>query len=145
MPLHLIKLAVGAESLTDLREWMAERMAEARRRRAPLRHAHVTRMTPERTEQILDGGSLYWVVKGLISARQRIVGLEPFVDAGGIGRCKIWLDQTVVSVTPRPMRAFQGWRYYEPKDAPPDIDEAEPGFAAMPDGMRRDLASLGLI
>ena len=83
MPLHLIKLAVGAESLADLREWMAERMAEAKRRRAPLRHAHITRMAPKRTEQILDGGSLYWVVKGLISARQEIVGLEPFVDADG--------------------------------------------------------------
>ena len=83
MPLHLIKLAVGAESLADLREWMAERMADAKRRRAPLRHAHITRMAPKRTEQILDGGSLYWVVKGMISARQEIVGLEPFVDADG--------------------------------------------------------------
>ena len=96
-------------------------------RRAPLRHAHVTRMTPKRAEEILDGGSLYWVVKGLISARQQIVGLEPFVDADGIGRCKIWLDQTVVTVAPRPMLTFQGWRYYEAKNAPPDIDEAQPG------------------
>jgi hypothetical protein len=145
MPLHLIKLAVGAESLADLREWMAERMAEAKRRRGPLRHAHITRMAPKRAEQILDGGSLYWVVKGLISARQEIVGLEPFVDADGIGRCKIWLGETVVAVAPRPMRAFQGWRYYEAKSAPPDIDEAQPGFAAMPERMRRELASLGLL
>ena len=145
VPLHLIKLAVGAESLADLREWMAERMAEAKRRRAPLRHAHVTRMAPKRTEQVLDGGSLYWVVKGMISARQPILGLEPFVDADGIGRCKIWLGETVVAVAPRPMRAFQGWRYYQAKDAPPDIDEAQPGFAAMPEGMRRELASLGLL
>jgi hypothetical protein len=145
MPLHLIKLAVGAESLGDLREWMAERMADARRRGAPLRHAHVTRMTPKRTQEILDGGSLYWVVKGLISARQRIVGLEPFMDKDGIGRCKIWLDGTVVAVAPRPMRAFQGWRYYPAKDAPPDIGENGPGLAAMPEGMRRELASLGLL
>jgi hypothetical protein len=145
MPLHLIKLAVGADSLADLREWMAERMAEARRRRAPLRHAHVTRMTPKRTEQVLDGGSLYWVVKGLISARQEIVGIESFMDSDGIGRCKIWLGETVVAVTPRPMRAFQGWRYYLATEAPPDIDEAEPGFAAMPEAMRRELASLGLL
>ena len=112
MPLHLIKLAVGAESLADLREWMAERMAEARRRGKPLRHAHITRMTPKRAEEILDGGSLYWVVKGLISARQPILGIEPFMDSDGVGRCKIWLGQTVVAVAPRPMRAFQGWRYY---------------------------------
>jgi hypothetical protein len=145
MPLHLIKLAVGADSLADLRTWMAERMAEAGRRRAPLRHAHVTRMTPKRTQDILDGGSLYWVVKGMISARQKIVALEPFMDKDGIGRCKIWLDQTVVAVAPRPMRAFQGWRYYEAKSAPPDIDEAEPGFAAMPEALRRELAGLGLL
>ena len=68
-------------------------MADAKRRRAPLRHAHVTRMAPKRTEQVLDGGSLYWVVKGMISARQEILGLEPFVDADGIGRCKIWLGR----------------------------------------------------
>jgi hypothetical protein len=145
MTLHLIKLAVGAESLADLREWMAERMVEAKRRRVPLRHAHVTRMAPKRTVQVLDGGSLYWVVKGLISARQQIVGLEPFVDPDGIGRCKIWLGETVVAVAPRPMRAFQGWRYYQAKDAPADIDEAQPGFAEMPDVMRRELASLGLL
>ena len=83
--------------------------------------------------------------QGLDLGRQEIVGLEPFVDADGIGRCKIWLGQTVVAVAPRPMRAFQGWRYYQAKDAPPDIDEAQPGFAAMPEVMRRELASLGLL
>src|SRR5271163_1759363 len=81
MTLHLIKLAVGADSLADLREWMAERMAEARRRRAPLRHAHITRMAPKRAADILDGGSLYWVIKGQIAARQRMLGVEPFVDS----------------------------------------------------------------
>jgi hypothetical protein len=145
MPLHLIKLAVGAESLADVRQWMAERMAEAKRRKAPLRHAHVTRMTPKRNEQILGGGSMYWVVKGLITARQEVLDLEPFVDADGIGRCKIWLGPNVVAVAPRPMRPFQGWRYYQAKDAPPDIDEAQPGFATMPEAMRRELASLGLL
>jgi hypothetical protein len=145
MPLHLIKLCVGADSLSDLCEWMAERMEEAKRGGRPLRHAHVTRMTPKRTDQILDGGSLYWVIKGQISARQRILGLEPFTDPDGIGRCKLWLDKSVVAVAPRPMRAFQGWRYYPAKDAPPDIDETQPGFAAMPEGMRRELASLGLL
>ncbi len=145
MTLHLIKLCVGAESLADLREWMAERMAEARRRRAPLRRAHVTRMAPKRAADILDGGSLYWVIKGQIAARQRMLGIEPFVDADGIGRCKLWLDSAVIAVAPRPMRAFQGWRYYEAKSAPPDIDETQPGFAAMPEGLRRELAGLGLL
>jgi len=144
MPLHLIKLCVGADSLDDLRQWMAARMREAKRRGAPFRHAHVTRMVPKRVDEILDGGSLYWVIKGLISARQVIVGIEPFMDADGVGRCGLWLDGEVVAVAPRPMRAFQGWRYYEPKDAPPDLDRAQPGFE-MPEAMRRELAGLGLL
>jgi hypothetical protein len=145
MTLHLIKLCVGADSLDDLRRWMAARMREAERRGAPLRHAHVTRMTPKRAAEILDGGSLYWVIKGQIGARQQVVGLEPFRDSDGIGRCKVWLDGQVVAVAPRPMRAFQGWRYYAPKDAPPDLDETQRGVADMPEALRRELAGLGLL
>ncbi len=145
MTLHLIKLCVGADSLDDLRQWMAARMAEAKRRGAALRHVHVTRMTPKRAAEILDGGSLYWVIKGQISARQTIVAIEPFMDTDGVGRCKLWLDESVVAVAPRPMRAFQGWRYYEAKSAPPDLDETQPGFAEMPEALRRELAGLGLL
>ena len=87
---------------------MAARMAEAKRRGAPLRHAHVTRMTPKRAEAILDGGSLYWVIKGQIAARQTIVGIEPFIDSDGIGRCKLWLDGAVVAVAPRPDAPLPG-------------------------------------
>ncbi len=145
MPLHLIKLCVGADSLEDLRSWMASRMREAKQRGAPARHAHVTRMAPKRADELIDGGSLYWVIKGQIGARQTLVGVEPFGDADGIGRCKLWLDGEVVPVAPRPMRAFQGWRYYEPKDAPPDLDGRGAGVSAMPEGLRRELAALGLL
>ncbi len=145
MTLHLIKLCVGAESLADLREWMAARISEAKRRSGLARHAHVTRMTPKRAPDILEGGSLYWVIKGQIGARQRVLGIEPFMDSGGIGRCKLWLDGAVIAVAPRPMRAFQGWRYFEAKGAPPDIDESQPGFADMPEALRRELAGLGLL
>ena len=145
MTLHLVKLCVGADSLDDLRQWMAARMREAEKRGGPLRHAHVTRMTPKRAAEILDGGSLYWVIKGQIAARQVIVGVEPFMDSDGIGRCKVWLDGAVVPVAPRPMRAFQGWRYYEAKDAPPDLDQTQAGVAAMPESLRRELAGLGLL
>jgi hypothetical protein len=145
MPLHLVKLCVGADSLDDLRQWMAARIREAKRRGAPLQHAHVTRMTPKRMDELLDGGSLYWVIKGQISARQAILRVEPFMDADGVGRCRVWLDGAIVAVTPRPMRAFQGWRYYDAKSAPPDIDETEPGFAGMPEAMWRELAGLGLL
>ncbi|RBP16730.1 hypothetical protein DFR50_1047 [Roseiarcus fermentans] len=144
MALHLIKLCVGAESLDDLRQWTAARFREAGRRGLPRRHAHVTRMAPKRADDLV-GGSLYWVIKGQIAARQTLLGIEPFVDADGIGRCRLWLDETVVAVAPRPMRPFQGWRYYAAEDAPPDLDETQAGIAEMPETLRRELASLGLL
>lgn len=143
MTLHLIKLAVGADSLGDLRQWMAARMAEAKRRGAPLRHAHVTRMTPKRAQEILDGGSLYWVIKGQIAARQALSAIEPFTDGDGIGRCCLVLDATIVRVMPRPFRAFQGWRYLQPKDCPPDLASQDAG--EMPESLRIELAALGLL
>ena len=115
------------------------------RRAAPV-NAHVTRMAPKRAADILDGGSLYWVIKGQIGARQRIAGGRAVRRCpDGVGRCKLWLDSVVVATAPRPMRAFQGWRYYEAKDAPPDIDVSQPGFADMPEALRRELAGLGLL
>jgi hypothetical protein len=145
MTLHLIKLCVGADSIADLEEWIGERMAERRRRGEPQRHAHVTRMTPKRAGELVDGGSLYWVIKGLISARQRLLEIEPFVDSEGTGRTRLWLEPKVVAVAPRPMRAFQGWRYFADSDAPPDLDAAGAGAAAMPEELRRTLGALGLL
>ena len=145
MALHLVKLCVGADSLAELRQWMAARMREQARRGEPSRHAHVTRAAPKRADEILAGGSLYWVIKGLMSARQAVVGIEPFVDQDGIGRCRLWLGGDVVAVAPRPVRAFQGWRYLVPADAPPDLDRAQAGVAEMPEAMRRELAGLGLL
>ena len=143
MALHLVKLCVGAESIVDLEDSIARRVAERLARGEPPRHAHVTRMVPKRAAQLIDGGSLYWVIKGWISARQRLLGVEPFVDADGIGRCRLWLDPAVVAVRPRPMRAFQGWRYFAEKDAPPDLEAA--GVGAMPEELRRELGELGLL
>ena len=145
MTLHLIKLCVGADSIADLEEWIAERMTERRRLGELQRHAHVTRMVPKRADELVDGGSLYWVVKGLISARQRLLEVEPFVDSSGIGRCRLWLEPKVVAVAPRPMRAFQGWRYFAPKDAPIDLEAAGAGAVAMPEELRRTLGELGLL
>jgi hypothetical protein len=102
-------------------------------------------MVPKRAGDLVDGGSLYWVIRGLISARQRLLEVEPFVDAEGIGRCRLWLEPKVVAVAPRPMRAFQGWRYFAAQDAPPDLDAAGAGAAAMPEELRRTLGALGLL
>ncbi|MGY4159874.1 hypothetical protein ACVINW_005716 [Bradyrhizobium sp. USDA 4461] len=111
MPLHLIKLAVGCDSVKELKGWVAERMATAKKKGLPLRHIHITRMTPKREEELLAGGSLYWVIRGEIAAREKIIAIEPFRDKDGIGRCRIVMQPKVIAVSPRPTRPFQGWRY----------------------------------
>ena len=143
MPLHLIKLCVGADSIADLEEWIEERVAERVSRRETPRSLHVTRMAPSRAAEIVGGGSLYWIIKGQLSARQRLIEIEPFVDADGIGRCRLWLDPKLVKVSPRPMRPFQGWRYFQAKDAPPDLGAS--GAGRMPEELRRALGELGLL
>ena len=145
MPLHLIKLCVGAESIADLEAWIAERASERVRRGGKPRSQHVTRMAPTRAAELVDGGSLYWVIKGQLCARQRLVEIEPFVDTDGIGRCRLWMDREVVPVRPRPYRAFQGWRYLTDKDAPPDLAKSGLGAAEMPEELRRALGELGLL
>ena len=145
MALHLIKLCVGCDSVKDLRDWIREKLAEKKKRRQPLEHIHTTRMVPKRAEELLDGGSLYWVIRGELTCRQRLRAVEPFVDGEGIGRCRLVLDPKVVLVEPRPYRAFQGWRYLQAKDAPRDLAAAAPGAAKMPETLRRELRGLGLL
>jgi hypothetical protein len=146
MPLHLIKLAVGCDSVKELKGWVAERMATAKKKGLPQRHIHITRMTPKREEEILGGGSLYWVIRGEIAAREKIIGLEQFRDKDGIGRCRIVMQPKVIAVSPRPMRPFQGWRYLTPDAAPPDLTKsASKSVAAMPEPLRRELRDLGLL
>jgi hypothetical protein len=146
MPLHLIKLAVGCESIKDLKGWVAERMAAAKKKGLPQHHIHITRMTPKRIDEILAGGSLYWVIRGEIAVREKIIGIEPFRDRDGIGRCRLVMQPKVVAVSPRPMRPFQGWRYLTEEAAPPDLGKAAAaGVAAMPEPLRRELRDLGLL
>ena len=140
MALHLIKLCVGAESIADLQAWIALR---ARTKSAV--HAHVTRMAPKRAPDLLDGGSLYWVIKGQLCARQRLIGIEPFVDSAGIKRCALQLADELVAVRPRPARAFQGWRYLAPEDAPPDLAAGGDALTELPEQLRRELSALGLL
>src|SRR5260370_24288999 len=107
MPLHLIKLAVGCESVKELKGWVAERMATAKKKGLPLRHIHITRMTPKRDEELLAGGSLYWVIRGEIAAREKIIALDPFRDQDAIGRCRLVMQPQVLPAPPPPMRPFQ--------------------------------------
>ena len=153
--LHLIKLCVGCDSIRDLEEWIEEKLkvhkgtgkkgagkADGTATRA---RNHTTRMTPKRAAEILDGGSLYWVIRGQIMCRERILDIRPFTDKDGIGRCHIVLDCKPVPIEPRPYRAFQGWRYLKPAEAPRDLDRAAPGARDMPEELRRELRSLGLL
>lgn len=145
MSLHLIKLCVGCDSIKDLQDWIKARLAEKKRRGQKLEHIHTTRMVPKRADELTDGGSLYWVIRGQVACRQAIKAVRPFVDKEGVGRCHLVLDRKVVAVEPRPCRAFQGWRYLEPDDAPRDLAAAAPGAVAMPEQLRRELRELGLL
>lgn len=145
MPLHLLKLCVGADSIGDLEAWIASRMAAKKKRGEALEHIHTTRMTPKRRDELLDGGSLYWVIKGQIAARERLLDLRPVVGADGIGRTDLVLDGNVVPVMPRPFRPFQGWRYLQDKNAPADLGRNDRGIAEMPEELRRELREMGLL
>lgn len=119
-PLHLVKLCVGADSLADLVAWQKSGRASG----ADGRPRHVTRMWPRRAGELLDGGSLYWVIRGAILARQRLVRLDAVRGSDGIERCALVLDPEIVATAPAPRRPFQGWRYLPPEAAPPDLAPA---------------------
>jgi hypothetical protein len=144
MTMHLLKLCVGCESIADLESWIQETQLLYRRLGRPYRQTHTTRMVPKKIDDIVDGGSLYWVIKGRISARQRVEAIEPFTAEDGIQRCHLVLEPIVVPVQGRPCRPFQGWRYLDPKDAPADIRNGD-APESMPEAMREDLRALGLL
>jgi hypothetical protein len=132
---HLIKLSVGTETVDDLRRWQQR---QAKRSGRP---NHVTRMFPKRAEELKDGGSIYWVIAGQIRARQRILDLDAVSTKAGT-KCKIVLDEKLVSVAPAPRGPFQGWRYLKPEDAPRDLPE---GLAPDDAVIHAELAELGLL
>ena len=142
--LHLIKLCVGVERLSDQVAWQAARSAERRAVGEDWRPRHVTRMWPRRAEELLKGGSLYWVIKGMVLARQRIAALEPTDLGDGIMRCGIIFDPRLQRVIPQPRRPFQGWRYLAPEDAPADIGEGSGAEEELPDDVRIRLAEIGV-
>lgn len=144
MPLHLLKLCVGAASIADLESFILQRLTEKRAAGQPVEHVHTTRMAPKRVTDILEGGSLYWVIRGQIAARQRLLDIRPFTDADGIGRCHLVLDPEVHAVMPRPCRAFQGWRYLPDETRPSDL-RTSPGASDMPEHLRFALRELCLI
>ena len=143
MVLHLIKLAVGVDDLAHMKKLQAARRKQRRQSpRSP--HWDFTRNTPRRPEELLDGGSLYWVVRGVIRCRQVLVGFDEDFDREEARKyCKIKVQRTLLPTTPRACRAFQGWRYLKPTDAPPDLSHGDTGD--MPAEMAAELKRLGLV
>ena len=137
---HILKLCVGADSVEDLVDWH-------RTHPSPFptgERRHVTRMWPKREAEVLAGGSLYWVIKGVILCRQRIVRLDAVVGADGVARCGIVMDPEVVRTEAAARRPFQGWRYLAPGDAPRDLPKGRESDSALPEDMALALAAIGL-
>jgi len=134
--LHLIKLAAGCDGLDMLLTFQEQRL------RAHGHLFHLTRMMPKRAGELCDGGSIYWVIKGQIVARQPILEVQADQDDEGRARCRLILGADVTEVQPRPMRPFQGWRYLEAQDAPPDRN---PDGNEPPPEMAEELRRLGLL
>lgn len=143
MTIHLIKLSVGTESFADLRDRQAARLDSFRAAGKQGELMHVTRQMPKRAAEVLDGGSIYWVVKGFVVARQKMLELRP-LEVNGIAHCGLIYDTDLVPVRSQPRRAFQGWRYLKPEDAPEDLP-AGSGHEDLPEHMRQELRALGLL
>ncbi len=140
-----MKLCVGIESIAELQAEIADRLARRGAVGQLAEQIHTTRMVPKRVTELLDGGSLYWVIKGQLCARQPLQDLRPFTDTDGIGRCHLVLEPVVLPVLPKPCRPFQGWRYLSAEASPPDLAGALAGAADMPEEMRYALRELCLI
>ncbi len=138
--INILKLCVGADSVEDLLDWQRSQRAHWPQGRA----VHVTRMWPKREAEVLEGGSLYWVIKGAILARQRITDLQQ-VDLGdGISRCALVLDAEVIRTEAAPRRPFQGWRYLDPADSPRDLPKGRAKDDPLPAALAQALAEIGL-
>lgn len=140
--IHLIKLSVGTESIDDLAAWQDMRRRTVHKDGL---NRHVTRMWPRREAEILRGGSIYWVIKGFVQARQRIVRLDEVMGEDGVRRCAIVLDPDLIPTANARKRPFQGWRYLDPADAPPDLSEGRKSDDALPPELAGALADIGVL
>ncbi|MEM6657382.1 MAG: DUF1489 domain-containing protein [Pseudomonadota bacterium] len=139
--INLIKLSVGSESVDSLIAWQdsyRQRFEDALPR-------HVTRMWPKRDSEILGGGSIYWVIKGVVQCRQRILRLDEVRGEDGIRRCAIVLDPELHRTQGALKRPFQGWRYLKPEDTPADLPKGRAQDDALPDDLNRALAEIGVL
>jgi len=138
--LHLMKLSVGTDDMADLAGWQS-----GRGKGGDGYPRHVTRMWPKREAELLDGGSVYWVIKGVMLCRQRLLRLDKVVGGDGIPRCAMILDPELIRVTPTPRRPFQGWRYLPAPDAPRDLGHWDASEDELPPKLSMALAEFGVV
>lgn len=139
--INLVKLCVGCDSVEQLAAWQETRAGSD----PDWRPRHVTRMWPKRAAELVAGGSLYWVIKGVILARQKVIRLDEVTGEDGIRRCGIVMEREIVRTRPAPRRAFQGWRYLDPADAPPDLPAQRADDDALPPDLSGKLAEIGIL
>jgi hypothetical protein len=139
--INLIKLCVGAESFEDQDSWIKTRVAAGG---PDYLSSHVTRMWPKQEAELLKGGSLYWVIKGAIQARQEIIRLDEVFGTDGIRRCGIIMAPELIRTNNATRRPFQGWRYLKPEDAPADLPKSRAADDALPKDLALALADIGL-
>ena len=138
---HLIKLSVGTENVEGLAAWQATKRAQA----PDGLPRHVTRMWPRREAEVLNGGSIYWVIKGVIQCRQQIDRLDEYIGSDGIRRCAIVLQPDLIRTQNSLRRPFQGWRYLPAADAPPDLPKGRGDEEPLPVELNRALAEIGVL
>lgn len=138
---NLIKLSVGTETVEDLAAWQATKRAQA----PDGCPRHVTRMWPKREAEILNGGSIFWVIKGVVQARQTVNRLDEYIGQDGIRRCAIVLDPQIIRVQGSLKRPFQGWRYLPVEDAPIDLPEGREHEDTLPVELNQALAEIGVL
>jgi len=139
---NLVKLCVGADTIDDLKG--RQENFDQTGNNIKNRKTHVTRMWPKRGDEILNGGSLFWVIKGFIQARQKIIGLEEVIGQDNIRRCAIMLDPEIFLTTSVKKRPFQGWRYLNPVDSPPDLYKISSNETTLPNELAIALADIGV-
>ena len=145
MVLHLLKLAVGVESIDQLAKWQCRRVIEMRRTQKDATPFHITRNRPKRTKELVSGGSLYWVIKRRIVVRQRFLDFESIVNSEGRNACRMILDPKLERTVPRRQRPFQGWRYLSDSDVPPDLKLTTDLHEDLPAELLEELRELGIL
>ncbi len=145
MTVHLVRMAVGVGSLAELAARQSRMLAGAPPGDGSGCLRYRTRNTPKRAAELVDGGSLFWIIKGYIRARQRVMGIEPFTTGDGGRRCVLVLDATLVPTALAPRKPQQGWRYLNPAEAPADLVERAGADERLPLDMADALRELGLL